>query len=64
MPNVNSKYLIKKLKNFHPESKIAVITGFEDNDAHIEFERPDADFFFVKPIHLDHIQQICNFTKH
>ena len=63
MPNVNSKYLIKKLKKFHPDSKIAVITGFEDHDAHVEFERTDADFFFVKPIQLEHLQKICSASK-
>jgi DNA-binding response OmpR family regulator len=63
IPGVESKDLVKHIRETHPDSKIIIITAFADETAKEEYDGLDSDFFFVKPVKAEQLKMASLHTR-
>ena len=55
MPGFNGKELARRIKNESPRTRIALMTGAEEEDMEELLNNGTADYFFLKPFDINYM---------
>ena len=55
MPGFNGKELARRIKNESPRTRIALMTGAEEEDMEELLNNGTADYFFLKPFDINYV---------
>jgi DNA-binding response OmpR family regulator len=55
LPDINGTELISKIKDYNPESKVIILTGYSNVEDESPLDQEKADAYLVKPINPDNL---------
>jgi len=56
MPGIDGIEVLKRIKTFHPETKVIMVTAIETRDKIDEATRLGADNYITKPLSLEYLE--------
>lgn len=56
MPGIDGIEVLKRIKTFHPETKVIMVTAIETRDKIDEANRLGADNYITKPLSLEYLE--------